>query len=225
MAIKTIKMPDGKLVEIDEWLHWPQFSTVEFTAASSVNLRLFTYVVGQRVPAQGVAARNATESDTNQVARARMNHDESFIAFNMTYEPFALTSDTSAGSPALTLAVAPAILATNLRRLQRDLMVDLFVGAGITKPMARAPLSYYGQGVGSPAWGTGDAVAVGVHISYGTGGRISPLNQRRWNLPVFIESDRVMFVHLHSPPGAVVGLGQNIRLRWYIDGLKRRPVA
>jgi hypothetical protein len=225
MAIKTIKLPGGETVEIDEWLHYPIFSVIEWAAAQAVDLRAFGYVVGQRVPQQGIAARNATESDTNQVTRARMNHDESFVAFSTTYEVFGLSAQTAFGSPPIFAGIVPFLMATNLKRLQRDLICELYIGAGIRKPQFRSPFSWIGQGVGSPAWGTGDAVAANVRPSYGTGGEVTPRNQRRWNLPIFIESDRMMSYRVFSPVGAITGLSQHVRLRIYLDGLKRRPVA
>ena len=38
-------------------------------------------------------------------------------------------------------------------------------------------------------------------------------------------SDRVMHLNFKSEFGAITDLTQAARLRWYIDGLKRRPVA
>lgn len=226
MAIKSVQLPDGSKVEIDEWLHWPLYSTVESSSTASLNLRAFTYVVGQVVPrSAGITARNATPSDTNQVVRARLNQDEAFIAFSWTYEVFGLSDGQGGASPPADAAPEPLILSTNLKRLQRDVMLELFIGAGISKPMASCPLSWIQQGIGAPAWGTGDAPATGVNISYGTGGSIAPKKQRLWNLPVYIGSDRNMYVQAWSPIGAISGLSQNFRLRVWLDGLKRRPVA
>ncbi|UCC73997.1 MAG: hypothetical protein JSV86_05420 [Gemmatimonadota bacterium] len=227
MAIRTVHLPDGTDIVIDEWLHWPLFSTLELDNAVGLDLRCFTYVVGQRVPRNGtIAARNATDADTNMSVRGRINHDEAFVCFSITYEPFALDSFTT-GSPAQNFAVAPMIHSRNLRILQREVVVGLYVGAGIRKPQFRAPFSYVGQGPGAPAWGTGDAVdaAAIVRPSYGTGGRPTPNNQRRFNLPIFIESDRTMYFHARSPNGVMANLSQDIRLRFYLDGIKRRPVA
>ena len=225
MAIKSVRLPDGSTVEINEWLHWPLFSVLEFADTAAVDLRAFTYVVGQRVPTSGVAPRTATETDTNQVARTRMNHDEAFIVFNLTYEPFALTN-AQFGEEAPTIqAPAPVLLGTNLRRLQRDLVVELFIGAGITKPQFRAPMSWIGQGCGPVAFGSGEQPVVTVAYASGTGGQVSPRNQRRLNLPIYIESDRVMYLRNSSPVGAIDGLSQDVRLRWYLDGLKQRPIA
>jgi hypothetical protein len=99
------------------------------------------------------------------------------------------------------------------------------VGANIKKPQARSPFSWLGQSIGSPASMSGDAVAAGVNLSYGTGGQITATNQRRYNLPVYIAADRVFYVEVRSFPGVIDGLTQNTQLRMYIDGLKRRPVA
>ncbi len=230
MAIKKVHLPDGSEVVIDEWLHWPQYSVIEFAAAVTLNLRAFTYVQGQQVPQQGAipgGARTATETDTNQVNRTRMNHDEAFLAYAITYEPFALTDatipDVSPGG--ILVAPAPVADATNLRRLQRDVVISLIIGAGQLKPQFRAPLAWIGQSVGAPAWTSGDAVGAGINFSYGTAGEMTAKNQRRWNLPIFIQSDRVMYLEVKSEQGAIVGLDQAFRFRWYLDGLKRRPVA
>lgn len=246
MAIKNIMLPDGTKVAIDEWLHYPIFSTCEGQGAISaapplnlgngaaIDLKLFSYVVGSQIPQAGAVTggrRNATEADTNQVAKTRMNHDEAFIAFSMTYECWAIEDGPNTLIPGLPNNVQganPALIGTNLRRLQRDCMLDLYVGAGISKPQARAPLSYYGQGIGSPAWGSGDAISTPpttTNFSYGTGGPVSPRNQRLWQLPIYIHSDRVMYVKLYTPIGQIVGLNQDWRMRVYMDGLKKRPVA
>lgn len=245
MAIDKIKLPDGTEVALSEWLHWPLFSTIEGqgglnSAADplllgngvSFDLKLFAYVAGAPVPQAGIVPnpnRMATDSDTNQVARSRINHDEAFICFSMTYEMVALTDDTAfPGLPNNVGALAPVFTGSNLKRMQRDCMYELYVGAGIKKPQARAPLSYYGQGIGAPAWGSGDELNTAtqvINFSYGTAGYISPLNQRRWQLPVYIHSDRVMYAKLNSPQGQIVGLSQSWAFKSYLDGLKRRPVA
>ncbi len=209
MAIKTIKTPGGEEFNIDEWLHWPLYSTIESGALLALDLRAFGYVVGGNVPGSNTltgtsgGSRNANEADTNQVAKSRMNQDEQFLAFSMTYEHFAVEGTTNSNmaftvAPNDLAAEAPQLWGTNLRRLQMSVLLDLMVGANISKPQARAPLSYYGQGIGAVASGSGDAVAISVgaatalNLDYGTAGCVSPTNQRRWNLPVNIKSDTVM---------------------------------
>lgn len=231
MAIQALRLPNGEEIRMDEWSHWPRYSTVDIAAAASgsFNLKAFSYVVGQRVTATaGVAARNATESDTNQIAKKRMNHDEAFLAYSWTYEFFA-TSDATSGQ--VSFADAPIFQSQNLRRFQRDLVLSLVVGAQIQKPQARCPLSWIGQGPGTPGFGSGGTVAPNVSVSMGTGGRPSPANQRVWELPIHIESDRVYYVEVRSwrsPQGVTPSLDavtQDCRMRILLDGLHRRPIA
>ena len=127
--------------------------------------------------------------------------------------------------PSIVGAPAPVLLSQNLRRLQRDVVVEFIVGAGSDKPQFRAPMSWIGQGPGAPAATSGDAIAAGLNLSYGTAGQPSPKDQRTWNLPSYVQSDRVLYLSMSSYPGAIADLTQDVRIRWYLDGLKRRPVA
>lgn len=238
MAINQIKLPNGDVFSIDEWLHWPLFSTIEGAAGASVNLRAFSYIIGQNVPQAGAistGSRQATIADTNQVVRSKINHDEAFILYSMTYEHFALEGSANQDSffqnaPLNNAAVAPILRGTNLRLMGRDMIVELYVGAGITKPAARCPMSYINQGVGAVAWGSGDALAINnggataLNLNYGTGGPVMPANQRRYTMQVYIQADRTMQLKVSTPAGALA-VDQDWRLRFYLDGLKRRAVA
>lgn len=226
MAMDTVRLPNGEEVVFDEWLHFPQYSTVEWASTASVNLRAFTYVAGQRVPSVGLAARTSDESDTNQVAKGRMNWDESYRVFSMTYEVFALSDASITLSPNVIVAgESPVITALNLRRMQRDLLIELIVGADIEKPQIRAPFSYFHQGIGAWAYGSGDQPDGLSAVSYGTGGQPRWASQRRYPFPVKIGSDNVMYLKIFSATSTVLGLTQDIRLRWYLDGVKRRPLG
>jgi len=240
MAIQQIRLPDGSTYNLEEWLHWPTYSVVEGAAGANVNLRAFSYVVGNNVPQAGVissGARQATEADTNMVAKSRANHDEAFIFFAITDEFFALEGTTDSNSffpagPPAVAATAPLLTGTNLRWFQLLMLQEFFVGANISKPMARAPMAYYGQGVGAQGFGPGTptAVAVGpataLNLNYGTAGLVNPVdNQRRWQMPVMVESDRVMYARLSTPGGALTAVDQDWRIRVILDGVKRRPVA
>lgn len=236
MAIQQIKLPDGSVFNLEEWLHWPSFSVVEGAAGSNVNLRAFSYVIGDRVPQAGAVTggpRQATESDTNWVTKSRANHDEAIVVFAITNEYFALEgSQAPIGNGAAQLAAtAPILTGTNLRWMQLLMMQELFVGANISKPMASAPLEYYGQGIGAVAYPSGDALTIALgptslNLNYGTAGNINPVNnQRLWPMPVMVDSDRVMYVKLTTPGGKLEHVDQDWRLRIYLDGVKRRPVA
>jgi hypothetical protein len=235
MAIKKVTLPDGTNVVIDEWLHYPLFSTIEIGSAQNitgdaVNLRAFSYVQGQRVPATTnvpVPNRLADARDTNMVKRGGMNYDEAFILYAITYETFALSNVVleDDNGPIFT-AIAPIFTAENLRRLQRDLMVELIVGAQQKKPQFRAPFSFLGQSVGVESWSTPAFTTNSpINLSTGTAGTLDSRNQRRLELPVYIESQQVAFLRVFSPVGPIEGMNQSVRLRFYWDGLKRRPVG
>jgi len=219
MAIKEIRLPDGRNVVIDEWLHWPLYSTVEFASTAGVQLRAFSYVRGQRVPSNGLLTRLATQADTNMNQRQMMSYDESFVMYAITYEAFALDSEVQG---AVTVAEEPVLQGANLRRLQRDMEIELILGAGQTKPQLRYTFSYLPQSVGAEAYSNG--AGVNNSVSYGTAGAVKPANQRRLELPINIESERQMYLKVYSPFGTVSGLTQNVRLRFWLDGMKRRPV-
>ncbi len=230
MSIQSIRLPDGTEVVVNEWIGIPKFSTVEFGADVDPNIRAFTYVVGNRVPQQGTIPvggnRTANERDTNITTRNRLNHDQAFIAYSLTYELFAL-DDAASGSPAVLLSPALAVTSQNLRRLQRDL--SLVIGANIDKPQARVPFSWIGQGVGPVSFTSSGSLGANINFSTGTGGRVSPKNQRSWKLPVFIQPDQVFYVQVkseRSPRNTTAERqDQAISMRLYIDGLNRRPVA
>jgi hypothetical protein len=229
MAINKVQLPDGTEVVIDEWLHYPLFSTIQIGSlggiGDSTNLRAFSYVQGMRVPSTTNvtgSTRLADARDTNMVKRGGLNYDEAFILYAVTYEAFALTPNTELAPVA---APAPVLTAENLKRLQRDLLIEIIVGAQQQKPQLRSPFSFIGQSAGTKSFSSTNTVGAGQAFSMGTGGGIDARNQRRLELPIYIESQQVSFMKVSSPIGTILGLDQQVRLRWYWDGLKRRPVA
>lgn len=232
MAINKVQLPDGTEVVIDEWLHYPLFSTIQIGSlggnGDSTNLRAFSYVQGMRVPSTTNvtgSTRLADARDTNMVKRGGLNYDEAFILYAVTYEAFALTDSVVPVPEGDTNAPAPVLSAENLKRLQRDLLIEIIVGAQQQKPQLRSPFSFIGQSAGTKSFSSTNAVGAAIAYSQGTGGSIDARNQRRLELPIYIESQQVSFMKVSSPIGTIVGLDQQVRLRWYWDGLKRRPVA
>lgn len=232
MAINKVQLPDGTEVVIDEWLHYPLFSTIQIGSTGgngdSTNLRAFSYVQGMRVPSTTNVtggSRLADARDTNMVKRGGLNYDEAFILYAITYETFALTASETTDEDTLLNAPAPVLTAENVKRLQRDLLIELIVGAQQQKPQLRAPFSFIGQSAGTKSFASTGSVGVDVGFTQGTGGGIDARNQRRLELPIYIESQQVAFMKVSSPIGTIAGLDQQVRLRWYWDGLKRRPVA
>lgn len=220
----------GVEIDSEEYLHWPLFSTGEWSTADPLRLDLFNYVPGGTVSATPtLAQRAATYRDTNMVRANRMNQDESMIVYAITYEVFALTGETS-GSPAVANNIPEPILSgDNLRRIQREVIVSLIVGAGIKSPQVGAPWSWYEQSIGAETY-----FGSGSTFQYGTGGEISADNQRQLGLPVFIggtgemakPGNAMKFAFKLRTPGGANALNdatQNLFTRWYLDGLYQRP--
>jgi hypothetical protein len=228
-SLNTVRLADGTELNIAEWLHWPLFSTIEIGAGDNFRLDAFSYVRGNTVAhTAGVAARNATEADTNLVRKKKMNQDEALVVFAITYEIFGLTASQDAESPPNDIAPVPLVDATDHRRLQRDGLVELLVGAGIKKPQVEATFSYISQGIGTVAWSSGDFDS--IHL--GSGGYPTPNNQRKLQLPVYIggfgESARPgnsmhFKLRFRSPAGGIADMVQDVRIRWWLDGLRKRP--
>lgn len=227
-SLNAIRLPDGSEIQLSEWLHWPLFSVIEFATVDAVSLDAFSYTIGNTVPHTAtVAARSANATDTNMVRAKAMNQDEAEVVFAITYELFGLTTAT-AGSPAVPSAVFPLVSANVLRRLQVGLVVELKVGANIKKPQVGVPFSYIGQGIGQHAYCSGDLIQ--AHM--GWGGDPVPRNQKQLNLPIYIGgfgenakpgNSMAFFLRTRSTPLIDGSDDQSLRLRWWLDGLKKRP--
>jgi len=226
MTNNQIRLNNGETIVLDEYVHWPVYSTIEFQQRTKVDLLAFLYTEGTTVPKNGtLASRTSTLSDTNMNAKGRTNQDEALVVFAITPEIFGI----SAGSvnPQVDAGVAPVAAPTpfvsshNMRILQTELLVEFYVGAKITKPQVRAPLGLLPSSVEVHLHSTVNYGNANV-LDIGHNGPPSACSQWRYELPVMVESDRLIKLRTFSPK-ALLGLNQNIRIRWILDTLKRRP--
>jgi hypothetical protein len=225
-SFNQIALADGTVLEMSEWLHWPVYTTVEIGANDKVNLAGYSYVVGNIVPhTSSLANRQATRLDTNLVRKNMMNQDEALIVMSFAHENFALTSSSIASPPAL-VAAQPLVAGQTLRELQVSTVVELMVGAGIKKPQVGVPYAYLGQGIGAKLFAAGDIAA----LAAGTAGEITTRNMQQLGLPVYIggfgenaKPGNAMWFRLKIRSSSVLALDQNIRQRWWLNGLKKRP--
>ncbi len=236
-SLNRILMADGSEFALSEWLHQPVWSTIEFASTAPVNLRAFNYRAGQNVSSSGLPRRIATGMDTNLVRQRAMNQDEALLCFGITVEFFSManvTYDVAPGPVTHTVAPAPVLSGTDLRRLQRDLMLEIYVGAGLKKPQFDAPLGYFGSSVGITAAASGDDTATTLlSLDHGTAGRASATNQQQLTMPLYIGGfgDNAMpgnamtfYAKVYNAfGGAIAGLRQSVRMRVTCDGLKKRP--
>lgn len=229
-SMNRVRLANGIEVTLSEWYDQPRYSTCEFGATDSVNLRLFNYTPGQPVShTASIAQRNATEVDTNMVKRKAMNQDEALIVFAITYETFSLDAETDNSGDAL--APLPTLSGTDLRRLQYQAIFSLKVG-GLKKPQYEIPFVWLCQSIGTKAW-MSDAGVTSTHLDYGTAGDLTAENQELLELPIYIGG----FGHNARPGnsmpfegrfynadnGAFTDLRQGVRLRLYLVGLSKRP--
>lgn len=229
-SFNKFRFIDGTEVVLSEWLHQPRFSTCEFAATDSVNLRLFNYTPGQPVSSSAaIAQRTATDVDTNQVKRKAMNQDEALIVMAITYEAFGLDNETDNSGDMV--SPRPMLSGTDLRRLQYQGIFSLKVG-GLKKPQYEIPFVWLCQSIGTKVF-MSDAGVTSVHLDYGTAGDLNADNQERLELPIYIGGFGQTARPGNSMPfegrfynadnGAFSGLRQNVRLRLYLDGLAKRP--
>jgi hypothetical protein len=229
-SFNSVRLPDGNVVALAEWLHQPKWSTAEWDSAAAPDLRLFNYVRGGNVSSIGLTKRQATDEDTNMVKRRSMNQDESLIVFAITYEIFGISALADSSDQAVT--PIPLLSSADLRRLQRDLMFELRIG-GLKKPQISVPFVWLHQSIGPTMFVSGDTGATVTHIDAATGGSTNAKNQEQLRLPIYIggfgeqarPGNSMMFEgHLYnSYGGAIQGLNQDIRIRVYLDGLGKRP--
>jgi len=230
-SLNKVRLRDGTEVAISEWLHQPRYSVIEFGATDPVDLFMFNYVVGGIVShSPTIAQRAALQNDTNMVKRKAMNMDEALIVMAITYELFGLSNVFANSGQAV--AATPMIVSSDIKILQRDAVFELFVGAGIKKPQFQAPFEWIRQSIGSPAWVSGDAATPPTRVDYGTGGHISARNQELLKLPIYIggfgqnaRPGNSMFFQgrFYNAAGGGFNLRENVRARFHLDGLARRP--
>ncbi len=229
-SLNKVRLADGREFAISEVYHQPRFSTVELAAADSVQLSAFNYTPGQPVShTASLAVRTATERDTNMVKRKAMNQDESLIVCAITYEVFGLSSATD--NSGNSIALAPMLSGTDLRRLQTQGVFALKVGAGIKKPQYEIPFAWLSQSVGMESYASPSG-STATRVDYGTAGEMSARNQEVLQLPIYIggfgehaRPGNSMYFEgkFYNPLGTFTGLRQNVRIVFYLDGLAKRP--
>lgn len=223
--IRTFRLPGGRTACIGQYQQEPLWSTVEWADDATPDLRAFTYTQGQRVPSAGLTARNATFLDTNKIPRASKS-GRLFLAYGLTYEIFAVADG---GDPAdfqdpgtdnVYQADDPVFSGNNLRKLQRQLLLDIIVGSNTDRPDIRLPFSRVGQSIGAVAFASTLGSGT-VALDYGTGGTATPKSQRAWSSPLIVPGHKVLQVRVQDYGDANRdNITQDVRLRLVFDGLR-----
>ena len=227
-TLSKVRTPEGLTLQVSELVHQPLWSTVEHSGAGRLNYTAFGYKVGERVPGSGSmpgGARNATESDTNLTRRRKINQDESFFLYALTFEAFQIVDESGAGAgPFHPMPVAAAVLSA----IQRTTMVNLHVGAHIEKPTLQYPFAYLHESLAPELQGPSAASA----LAPGFANRPGAQQQNKLKLRVYIggygENGKVgnanhFELRWFRPDGLNGPSGSNLRVRFILDGLYKRP--
>jgi len=228
--IAKVRMPNGNVVVPGEWtMAVPLYSTVEVAAGPVNGLICFSYGQGGTVPGSP-GPRQSTLSDTNlQGEGSKLPENEQIVIRALGIECFKI-------GPALNVdnfpdCDNPGVPLTTMLQLQRDLMVKLNIAA--VKNYTQSPLSYWPAGTGMYYTISGGRSAVS---GPGGNGEVPANNgfprseaMRELASPLHIAGGEAFGLEISAGPGLVNGLNlaaaSRIRLRVFLDGERRRPVA
>jgi hypothetical protein len=249
--ITKVRLPDGRTLTPGDWTSAePLYSTIEIAAGTYTTLQAFSYALGGDVPGS-VGPRKSNLTDTNlQGQGAQLPENEEIIVYAMMIEGFTVNQKDLAdydGLPPQTLLMNPPDLphvsVQDMLALQRDLVIVARIAS--VKEYTRAPLGWFPQAMGvfptyqqvtSSVLGGVTETTKGVDgFVTGNNGSVDAGGKRVFASPLYVEGGESLSVDFLAPSGQVEGLSfatpaqgelaGRIRLRTYLDGYRRRPVA
>lgn len=236
--IWKIRTPDGNVVQPGDWTGAePLYSTVEVAEGNLTLLTAFSYGIGNSDVPGSIGPRRALESDTNLEGEGnRLPENEEIIIFNIAVEVFAVGDGGDAAADLIPQSDVPEVSLLNLLRLQRD-MLGLIRIASVNKRYIEAPVGYYPASTGVLNYASGAR----SDFSSGASGYVSANNGshnahdiRELASPLRIKGGETFGFDFIAGPGAITGLNVDnastgnegrLRLRTFLDGYRRRPVA
>lgn len=226
-----IRLPDGRELIPGDWTSAePLYSTVEIGTGAFPVLTAFSYSFGAPVPGS-VNQRVSTIADTNLEGEGnRLPENEELIVYNISTEVFKDGAATVAGNNQFPDPENPEVDLPNMLRLQRDVLMIFRIAA--VKEYTRAPVSYFPAGTGVEYVNSGSVSRAAGGVTgtvVGNNGATSPSGVRTLASPLYVAGGESMSVDVKAGPGQVNGLtldtDARLRLRIYLDGYRRRPVA
>jgi hypothetical protein len=238
--IWKMRTPDGNVVTPGDWTGAePLFSVVEVAQGNIPRLTAFSYGKEASAVPGSIGPRRATAADTNLEGEGgRLPENEELICYNIAIEVMMIGGPGSfVELPNLPLPDPPLVAFQNLLRLQRDMVVSFRIAA-VDKTYIRAPLSYFPASVGPYQWNTGARTEFGVTpFVSATNGSPNADDIRILASPLRVRGGETFGVDFTPGPGQIEGLNLDeiiddelinagrLRLRTYLDGYRRRPVA
>lgn len=228
--VTKVRLPDGRVLTPGDWTSAePLYSTIEIAPGPYTTLQAFSYALGGDVPGSNaglVSPRKSNLADTNLLGQgAQLPENEELIVYAMEVEAFTLLatggSDEGINPPAL-----PHVSVLNMLRLQRDLVLVMKIAS--VKEYTRAPLAWFPASTGvTPTYS--DAVNGQVGFVTGNNGSTDVGGKRVFASPLYVDGGEALVIDFLAPKGQVedLSLGETgrIRLRTFLDGYRKRPVA
>lgn len=224
-----VRLPGGNVVTPGEWTTAePLYSTVEIAAGAFPAVVAFSYGRGGTVPGSP-GPRQSTLIDTNLDGEGnRLPENEELVIHTIGVSCFKIgVQETNVFWPDTD---NPHVDLPNMLRLQRDLLMILSIAA--VKEYTRSTISYWPTGAGVATMQSGGV----TNLSGGVTGSVVANNgspsvdgRRELASELYIAGGEGFQMTFRSGLGAVAGLNlaaaARIRLRVYLDGYRRRPVA
>lgn len=229
-----IRLPDGRVLIPGDWTSAePLYSTVEIATGAFPVLTAFSFGRGADVPGS-IGPRESDLKDTNLEGEgARLPENEELVIFNICNEVFkiGLTTAANLGSDAIPATDAPDVPLLDMLRLQRDILILLRIA--FVKEYTRAPLGYFPASTGVEQVNSGGRSEVGAGATgyvAGNNGGTSVYDTRVLASPLYVAGGESLAVDFRAGGGTVAGLDLvaatgRMRIRTFLDGYRRRPVA
>lgn len=236
MQLYQVRLPNGCVVAPGDFTSAePLYSTIELAPGNFNVLSAFSYGRGGDVPGS-VGPRQSNYADTNLEGEGnRIPENEEIFIYSLAIEVFMLGVEDSAALDVIPPTEAPFVSVMNILRAQRDLLVETKIGTD-AKRYTHAPLSWFPGGTGVEQWNSGAVSLAGTGYFAGNNGGTSTYDSRQFASPLHAEGGETFTVDFSPGPGSVVGLNLDttppagtvegrLRLRTFLEGLRRRPMA
>lgn len=236
--IWKMRTPDGNTVTPGDWTgSEPLYSVVEVAEGNLARLSAFSYGIDAPAVPGSIGPRRADARDTNlQGEGGRLPENEDLIVFNIACEVFAVGGPGDSSADEIPQSDPPDVSLLNLLRLQAFMVVTMRI-ASVDKVYIKAPIGYFPASTGVHQWNSGAR----SRLSDGADGYVSA-NNGSWNAddvrklasPLRVRGGETFSVDFTAGPGAITGLNVNdegnavagrLRIRTFLDGYRRRPVA
>lgn len=224
-----VRLPGGNVVTPGEWTTAePLYSTVEIAAGAFPAVVAFSYGRGGTVPGSP-GPRQSTLIDTNLDGEGnRLPENEELVIHTIGVSCFKI--GVQADIIRFPDSDNPHVDLPNMLRLQRDLLMILSIAA--VKEYTRSTISYWPGGMGVSTMQSGGATSVSMGVTgsvVANNGSPSVDGRRELASELYIAGGEGFQLTFRSGLGAIAGLNlapaARIRMRTYLDGYRRRPVA